>query len=264
MEGRISSWRLSNAVFAIAAMTFLLLPSLIVVPMSFSDSELIIFPPKGYSFHLYQRYVEEPGWVPATILSLRVAIWTTILSICLGVPAAYALVRGNFPGRRMLALFLLSPIMLPSVVLALAFYIYFVRISLSHGELRLVLAHCVATLPFVVVTAAAGIQTVDANIERAATIMGASRMHVFRTVTLPLVIPSIVASALFTFLISFDEIIISIFVAKAGDTTLPIKMFSSLVFEVSPVLAAISTMLTLMSALICILITFVQKSEIKA
>ena len=264
MEGRSSPWRRANAAFAIAAMIFLLLPSLIVVPMSFSDSELIIFPPKGYSFHLYQRYVEEPGWVSASILSLRVAIWTTILSICLGVPAAYALVRGNFPGRRMLAMFLLSPIMLPSVVLALAFYIYFVRISLSHGELRLVLAHCVATLPFVVVTAAAGIQTVDANIERAATIMGASRMHVFRTVTLPLVIPSIVAGALFTFLISFDEIIISIFVAKAGDTTLPIKMFSSLVFEVSPVLAAISTMLTLMSALICILITFLQKGEIKA
>lgn len=263
MEGQGSTWRRANAAFAIAAMIFLLLPSLIVVPMSFSDSELIIFPPKGYSFHLYQRYVEEPGWVPATILSLRVAIWTTILSICLGVPAAYALVRGNFPGRRMLAMFLLSPIMLPSVVLALAFYIYFVRISLSHGELRLVLAHCVATLPFVVVTAAAGIQTVDANIERAATIMGASRLYVFRTVTLPLVIPSIVAGALFTFLISFDEIIISIFVAKAGDTTLPIKMFSSLVFEVSPVLAAISTMLTLMSALICILVTFVQKGDAK-
>jgi len=263
MEGRKSPWRRANAAFAMAAMIFLLLPSLIVVPMSFSDSELIIFPPKGYSFHLYQRYVEEAGWVSATILSLRVAIWTTILSICLGVPAAYALVRGNFPGRRMLAMFLLSPIMLPSVVLALAFYIYFVRISLSHGELRLVLAHCVATLPFVVVTAAAGIQTVDANIERAATIMGASRIYVFRTVTLPLVIPSIVAGALFTFLISFDEIIISIFVAKAGDTTLPIKMFSSLVFEVSPVLAAISTMLTLMSALICILVTFVQKGEAK-
>lgn len=261
MEERISSWRRSNAVFAIAAMMFLLLPSLIVIPMSFSDSELIIFPPKGYSFQLYQRYVEEAGWVPATILSFRVAIWTTILSICLGVPAAYALVRGNFPGRRILALFLLSPIMLPSVVLALAFYIYYVGIGLSDGELRLVLAHCVATLPFVVVTAAAGIQTVDPNVERAATIMGASRVYVFRTVTLPLVIPSIVAGALFTFLISFDEIIISIFVSKAGDTTLPIKMYSSLVFEVSPVLAAISTMLTLMSALICILVTFVQKEE---
>ena len=263
MEGRKSPWRRANAAFAMAAMIFLLLPSLIVVPMSFSDSELIIFPPNGYSFHLYQRYVQEAGWVSATILSLRVAIWTTILSVCLGVPAAYALVRGNFPGRRMLAMFLLSPIMLPSVVLALALYIYFVRISLSHGELRLVLAHCVATLPFVVVTAAAGIQTVDANIERAATIMGANRTYVFRTVTLPLVIPSIVAGALFTFLISFDEIIISLFVAKAGDTTLPIKMFSSLVFEVSPVLAAISTMLTLMSALICILVTFVQKVDAK-
>lgn len=260
---RRSIWRRANAAFAVGAMIFLLLPSLIVVPMSFSDSELIIFPPKEYSFHLYKRYVQEPGWVSATILSFRVALWTTILSICLGVPAAYALVRGQFPGRRMLAMFLLSPIMLPSVVLALAFYIYFVRISLSQGEIRLVLSHCIATLPFIIVTAAAGIQTVDANIERAARIMGASRVYVFRTVTLPLVTPSIVAGALFAFLISFDEIIISIFVARAGDETLPIKMYSSLIFEVSPVLAAISTMLTVMSALICILVTFVQKGEAK-
>lgn len=261
MEGRKSIWRRVNAYFALATMIFLLLPSLIVIPLSFSNSEMIIFPPKGFSFLLYQRYVQEPGWVTASILSLRVAIWTTILSVCLGVPAAYALVRGQFPGRRVLAMFLLSPIMVPSVVLALALYVYFFRISLSHGELRLVFAHCVATLPFVVVTAAAGIQNVDANIERAATIMGATRFYVFRTVTLPLVVPSIVAGALFAFLISFDEIIISIFVARAGDSTLPVKMFSSLVFEVSPVLAAISTMLTIMSAFICILIALVQKVE---
>lgn len=261
MEERVSLWRRVNALVAISIMIFLLLPSLIVVPMSFGDSEQIIFPPKGFSLLLFQKYLDEPGWISATILSLRVAIWTTLLSVGLGVPAAYALVRGRFPGRRVLALFLLSPIMVPSVVLALALYVYFYRISMSQGELRLVIAHCVATLPFIVVTAAAGIQNIDANIERAATIMGASLLYMFRTVTLPLLVPSIVAGALFAFLISFDEIIISLFVAKAGDTTLPVKMFSSLVFEVSPVLAAISSMLTFLSAIICILIALVQKGE---
>ncbi|MBE2274853.1 MAG: ABC transporter permease [Rhodobacteraceae bacterium] len=261
MEQATSGWRRTVNLLAIVFIAFLLLPSLIVVPMSFGNSDQIIFPPKGFSVRMFEKYFSDSGWIAATLLSLRVAIWTTVLSVCLGVPAAYALVRGRFPGRRVLALFLLTPIMVPSVVLALAFYVFYFRIDLTQGELRLVLAHCVATLPFIIVTAAAGIQGTDPNIERAAMVMGAGRLYVFRTVTVPLVMPSIIAGALFTFLISFDEIIISLFVARAGDTTLPVKMFSSLVFEVSPVLAAISTMLTFLSAAICIVIALVQKGE---
>ena len=159
----------------------------------------------------------------------------------------------------LLAVFLLSPIMVPHVAVALALYIYFAEIGLRHGELRLALAHGIATLPFVVVTASAGLRQIDPALERAATVMGAGRFTVLRRVTLPLLAPSLVASGLFAFLISFDEVVISWFVARAGDTTLPVKMFASIQFEVSPVLAAISTMLTALSVVVCVAVASVQK-----
>jgi putative spermidine/putrescine transport system permease protein len=146
---------------------------------------------------------------------------TTALSLAVGVPAAYALARGRFPGKRLLALFLLSPIMVPGVVIALALYIYFARIGLRDGDVRLVLGHIVATLPFVIVTASAGLRQVDPALETAATIMGASRFTIFRKVTLPLIRSLMLAGGLFAFLISFDEVVISWFVARADTTTHP-------------------------------------------
>jgi putative spermidine/putrescine transport system permease protein len=259
MNGSLSPWRLLVNASAMAIMAFLLIPSLIVAWISFGDSNQIVFPPRGYSLILFERFFSEEGWVSATLLSLRVAIWSTIVAILLGIPAAYSLTRGNFPGRRILALFLLSPVMVPSVVIALALYVYFFAINLGQGELKLVLAHSVVTLPFVIITAAAGIRNIDPNLERAATIMGGSKFLVLRRVTIPLLMPSIVAGALFAFLISFDEVVITWFVANAGYTTLPVKMFSSIQFEVSPVLAAISTMLTGLSALICVLVAIAQR-----
>jgi putative spermidine/putrescine transport system permease protein len=259
MEQRLSGWRLALGLAVTVILLFLLLPSLITIAISFGESNQIVFPPQGFSLNLFHRFFAEEGWVSSTWLSFRVAVLSTLLALLLGVPAAYALARGSFPGRRLLALFLLSPIMVPHVAIALALYIYFTEIGLSHGELRLILAHSIATLPFVIVTASAGLRHIDPVLERAATVMGASRLTVLRRVTLPLLTPSIVAGGLFAFLISFDEVVISWFVARAGDTTLPIKMFSSIQFEVSPVLAAISTMLTALSVVICVAVAAVQK-----
>ncbi len=259
METRISGWRIALGIVVTVILLFLLLPSLITAVISFGSSNQIVFPPKGFSLTLFRRFFSEEGWVSSTWLSFRVAIWSTLLALMLGIPAAYALTRGRFPGRKILALFLLSPVMVPHVAVALALYMYFTEIGLSNGELRLVFAHAIATLPFVVVTASAGLRHIDPALERAATVMGASRLTVLRRVTLPLLTPSIIASGLFAFLISFDEVVISWFVARAGDTTLPIKMFSSIQFEVSPVLAAISTMLTALSIVICVIVATVQK-----
>jgi putative spermidine/putrescine transport system permease protein len=259
METRISGWRIALGSVVAVILLFLLLPSVITAAISFGSSNQIVFPPKGFSLNLFRRFFSEEGWVASTWLSFRVAIWSTLLALLLGIPAAYALTRGTFRGRRILALFLLSPVMVPHVAVALALYMYFTEIGLSNGELRLVLAHAIATMPFVVVTASAGLRHIDPALERAATVMGASRLTVLRRVTLPLLTPSIIASGLFAFLISFDEVVISWFVARAGDTTLPIKMFSSIQFEVSPVLAAISTMLTVLSIVICVVVASVQK-----
>ena len=242
-------------------LAFLLLPSLIIVPIAFGNVNEIIFPPRAFGFVLFQRFFTEPGWVSATLVSLRVACVTTALSLVVGVPAAYALARGRFPGRKLLALFLLSPIMVPGVVVALALYMYFARIGLHDGDVRLVLGHVVATLPFVIVTASAGLRQVDPALETAATIMGASRLTIFRRITLPLISSSMVAGGLFAFLISFDEVVISWFVARSDTTTLPVKMFSSIQWEVSAILAAISTMLTGLSVAVCLAVAGVKRKE---
>ena len=259
MEHRLSPWRLALNVVVTFIFLFLLLPSLITTIISFGDSDQIVFPPEGYSLKMFRRFFAEEGWLSSTWLSFRVAVVSTILSLLLGVPAAYALNRGEFPGRRFLVLFLLSPIMVPHVAIALALYVYFIGLGISQGYLRLILAHLIASLPFVIVTTNAGLGHIDPSLERAATVMGASRVTVLRRVTLPLLMPSIVASGLFAFLISFDEVVISWFVARAGETTLPVKMFASIQFEVSPVLAAISTMLTAMSVVICVAVAALQR-----
>lgn len=259
MKRRLSGWRVALGFAVTLILLFLLLPTLITIAISFGKGNQIVFPPQGLSLHLYRRFFTEEGWVSSAWLSLRIATLSTSLVLLLGVPAAHAIVRGNFPGRRLLALFLVSPMMVPQVSIALALFTYFTAIRLNQGELRLLAAHCIVTLPYVIMTVSAGLQHVDPALERAATIMGASRVTVLRRVTLPLLIPSIVTGGLFAFLISFDEVVISWFVAVPEYTTLPVKMFSSIRFDVSPELTAISTMLTALSVVICISMAILAK-----
>ena len=261
MTRRRTAGDLAISVLAWAILAFLLLPSLIIVPIAFGNVNEIIFPPHQFGLVLFRRFFTEPGWVAATLVSLRVAAITTIVSLLAGVPAAYALARGRFPGRKLLALFLLSPIMVPGVVVALALYLYFARVGLRDGDVRLVLGHVVATLPFVIVTASAGLRQVDPALETAATIMGASRLTIFLRITLPLIKSSVVAGGLFAFLMSFDEVVISWFVARSDTTTLPVKMFSSIQWEVSAILAAISAMLTGLSVVVCLAAAALNRKE---
>jgi putative spermidine/putrescine transport system permease protein len=258
MKNDYPSNRMLGAV-AWAILLFLLLPSLIIAPIAFGNVNEIVFPPRQFGFVLFQRFFSEHGWLSATLVSLRVACLTTMLSLAAGVPAAYAIARGDFPGRKLLAIFLLSPIMVPGVVIALGLYLYFSRLGLKDGDIRLVLAHTVATLPFVIVTSAAGLRQVDPALETAATVMGASRSRIFLEIVLPLISSSIAAGGLFAFLISFDEVVISWFVARADTITLPVKMFSSIQWEVSAILAAISTMLTVLSASVCLAVAAIRR-----
>jgi putative spermidine/putrescine transport system permease protein len=147
---------------------------------------------------------------------------------------------------------LLSPILVPIVVISLGLYLYYSRISLSGTLAGLVLAHAMYVTPFVLVTLAAGIRQLDERLEMAAVIMGATRLRVFIEVVLPQLKPSLVSAALFAFLMSFDEVVIAWFVTGPSTTTLPVTMYSSIKWESSPVLAAIATILTLLSVLICL------------
>lgn len=244
------------------AYLFLVLPSLIVIPISFGERTAIEFPPQRFSLDLYRQYFFEDQWMTATGLSLRVALGAMAISLVAGVLAAYALVRCNFPGKKLATILLLSPILVPVIAVALGLYLYFNVIGMRGSELSLILAHSVITTPFVIVTAMAGLRHIDANLEIAATVMGAGRWRTLTRVTLPMLKPAILAGALFAFLISFDEVVIAWFVAQTASPTLPVAMYSSIQWSgVSPVLAAISMLLTVLSTAICLIVAAAAGGE---
>jgi putative spermidine/putrescine transport system permease protein len=231
---------------------FLVFPSLIIVPVSFGNRVELVFPPGTYTLDLYRDYFGSRDWIEVTARSLEVALMSAALALAAGIPGAYALARLDFPGKRILVTFLLSPILVPIVVISLGLYLYYSRLSLTGTLAGLVLAHAMYVTPFVLVAIAAGIEQLDERLETAATIMGATRIRVFQSVVLPQLTPSVVSSALFAFLMSFDEVVIAWFVTGPATMTLPVKMYSSIKWESTPVLAAIATVLIAVSILICL------------
>lgn len=239
---------------------FLLVPSLIVIPVSFGAQNEIGFPPREFSFELYRTFFSSPAWTGPLLQSLKIALMATVLVLLTAVPAAYGIVRFDFRGKKAITLLMMSPIVIPAIVMALGLYLYFSYVHLTGTTLALVLGHTIYVTPFVIVMIAAGVQKLDANLEFGATLMGAGHYHMFTTVVLPQLAPSILAGGLFAFLISFDEVVISWFLASATTTTLPVKMYSSIQWEISPVIAAVSTMLTALSLVICMLGAAIQRS----
>lgn len=254
-------WRRFGNAVAYLVYFFLIMPSLIVIPMSFGTNREIVFPPTTLSLNLYREYFFESTWMAATVESLKVAFASSALSLGIGFLAAYAFVRSDFPGKSAARFVALSPMVVPTIIIALGSYLYFARLGLTGTTLGLVLAHTVHTTPFVIVTAMAGLQHVDPNLEKAATIMGAGRCTILRRVSIPLIMPALVAGGLFAFLISLDEVVIAWFLTGPTTQTLPVKMYSAIQWEISPVLAAISTLLTVLSLTVCLIAVSLQRVE---
>jgi putative spermidine/putrescine transport system permease protein len=244
-----------------ACYAFLIAPSLIVIPMSFNNSSELIFPPTTFSLRLYREFFGGADWMSAMRQSFVVAVLTTIVSVTIGIPAAYALARAEFPGKRLLGMVLMAPILVPTIAVALGLYLYFSSLGLNGSTLALVLGHSILTVPFVMVIAMSSLRHISPNLEVAAKVMGAGQLTIFRRVVLPLLAPAGLAGALFAFLISFDEVVVAWFVSGIGTTTLPVKMYSAIHWEVSPVLPVVSTLLTGLSLLVCALGASLQKKE---
>lgn len=240
---------------------FLILPSLIIIPMSFGDLNEIYFPPRSLSLFLYKQYFFESVWMATTIQSFKVATVSTVLGMFFGATSAFGIVRATFRGKKLFGALLLSPLFVPHIVIALGLYIYFASLGLQGTTLGLILGHTLFVTPFVMVVVMGALRGVDPNLESAAKIMGAGRIYTFWRVTLPLLKPALIAGGLFAFLMSFDELIISFFLAGFGTQTLPVKMYDSIVLEISPVLSAISVLLTLLAFVICVTITIIHNPD---
>jgi putative spermidine/putrescine transport system permease protein len=233
--------------FVLVVCVYLVLPTIAIAPISFSETDFIIFPPKGFSFRWYQAFFEQEAWRNAAATSFTVAAFTTLLATVIGTLAALGLRRLHRGGARLAMSLILLPMIVPTIITAVAFYGAFARLGLVGTVPGLVVAHTILALPFVVINVSAVIQKVDWRIVDAARSMGASPAVAFSKVTLPALLPGILAGAVFAFLTSFDEIVISLFIAGVGAVTLPVQMWSGIRFEISPVVAAASCLLLLLS-----------------
>jgi len=229
-------------------MAYLAAPSLLVIAMSFSGARFLEFPPRTLSLRWYGAYWSSAAWLNATLRSLQVAVIVTVLATTLGTLASIALVRVAIPGKSALRGLVVSPIVVPTIVLSIGLYNVYARWRLIGSTAGLVLAHAVLALPFVVLNVSAVLYKLDRSLDRAARSLGAGPLRTFTTVMLPLLWPGIATGAIFAFLISFDEIVIAMFVS-GSNPTLPKLMFDGIRYELNPVVAAVSSQLLVVTTL---------------
>ncbi len=231
-------------------LAFLVFPIVIIVPISFSTTGGIEFPPPGYDFTRYIAFFNSEDWVAATLLSARVAFFATVLAIPVGVALALGMVRGTFRGKGLLNGLLLGPLIVPIVIYALALFFFYRRVDLFDRELGLVLTYSVVSLPYLVLVTAARLKSFDEALEVAAMSLGASWGRALWYVTMPLTWTGVLAGSLLAFIHSFDELLIALFVTGYKTETLPRKMFTSFTDEIDPMLSVVSSLIIAVSIFI--------------
>lgn len=242
--------KIAAAIFSILIIVFLLAPFLVLIPMSFGSADIAEFPPRTLSVEQYKRFLESKPWVQALFTSIRVAVATMVISTTLGTMAAFGLVRGRFRGITAISSLLIAPRFVPIIITALAYYAFLVKIHLIGTEYGLVLAHTILACPYVIIIVSSNLRGFDRSLEQASRILGASPLQTTLRVTLPLIRPGIISAALFAFMLSFDEIVVAIFVCGTHTETLPKRMWDSLTYEMEPTLPAISTLILVATILV--------------
>lgn len=229
-------------------MVFLLAPTVIVIPMSFSESQYLEFPPRTWSTRWYGHYFGSPEWMSATATSLRVAVLTMLVATPLGVMAAYGLFVSKPRFANLIFVLFVTPIMVPVILVAIGVFYIYAKLGLVNSILGLVLAHSILAIPLVLVVVSSALKSYDMNQELVARSLGASRSKAFFLVTLPQIRFAVVTSALLSFLTSFDEVIVAMFVSGGDNATLTRNMFNALRDQIDPTIASISTIMVVISS----------------
>jgi len=247
---RVSWKQIALGAAAGCGLMFLIIPILIIIPLSFSSALYLRFPPPGFSLQWYDRFFGHPEWMASLWLSLRVAVMSMIVTVVLGVAAAMALVRGRFPGKTAVYALILSPVIVPTIITAIAIYFFFARFHLIGNPLAMALGNSVVALPLVVIIVSATLQGLDPRLEQAALSLGASPGTAFLKVTLPLIGPGVVSGALFAFLTSFDELLIPLFLSGPPTMPLTVRIWPDIIMQIDPTIAAVSSFLIAVALLI--------------
>jgi putative spermidine/putrescine transport system permease protein len=230
-----------------ALLAFILLPVLAMIWISLFENKILSFPPEGHTFGWFIHVWQQEAFRDGFFLSVRLALTSSLIALCLGVPAALAIGRGNFPGRELVNTVLMSPLMIPAIVAGTAIYLYFVNIQMRYdvelaGTLRgLTLAHTLIAIPWILRLLVASLAGLDRSVEEASLSLGASRVTTFFRITLPLIRPGITAGLLFGFIASFADVEKSLLLVGPGNITLPMAMLNYLEYRTDPAIMAVAT-----------------------
>ena len=224
---------------------FLILPTVIIIPMSVSSTAYLTFPPEGFTFKWYRDFLSDSDWMASTWFSLRIAFATALSATVIGTLTALALEKGSLPFRGAIQAMALGPIIVPHIVLGVALYLVFSPLHLNGTFIGFLVAHTVLAVPFAVITVSASLQRLDPALELAALNCGANRFQAFVHVTLPNIAPGVASGAVFAFLASFDEATVAFFISDVGGKSIGRKMFEDIDFNQTPVIAAASTLIVL-------------------
>lgn len=251
-----AAWRWLLGVWCGIVAAFLVAPSLVVIPLSFSDRASFRVPPSGWSMRWYSNLLDDPSWLSAIESSLRVGLLSALVATVAGTTAAIALTRSKFRFQKFIHSTLLAPMIAPVIILAIGIYYIYIRVGLLGTTIGFVIAHSVLALPLVLIPVMTSLQGYDRRLDDAAAICGANNFATFRQITLPLIAPGVAAGAIFAFATSFDEVVISLFIQSPYMQTLPVKMYTSVTREIDPTVAAAGTIILVLSTSLVILGTY--------
>ncbi|AZS81811.1 ABC transporter permease subunit [Achromobacter spanius] len=224
-------------------LAFLSAPAFLMIPLSFDSGSGLTWPPKGFSLQWYEQMFTSPVWMQAITRSLIVGVGTGLLAMLIGTPAAFLLVRANMRGKSAMLAFVLSPIVVPRMIIAVGMFYFFARVGLVGSMIGLILAHTVVAVPYVVITMMAVLRNYDTRLDLAAQSLGAGPWSTLRFVTFPILGAGLMSSFLFAFATSFDELTIALFASGGLNATLPKQFWDEVTLQISPVIAAVSTCL---------------------
>lgn len=258
----IGTWMIRA--IAVLAIIYLIAPLLVVIPISLSSANSLTLPPEGLSLRWYEAFLTSSPWIAATVNSLKVGFLTAVLATLLGTPAAFALTRGRFRGKGILLGLILSPVIFPRIIIAVALFYLYAELRLVGTTLGLVLGHTILAIPYVVISVSAVLKSYDVRLDQAGMILGANPWRVFWHITLPLIRPGLISAWLFSFIVSFDELTLALFVTGGLFTTLPRKMWDEMLLQVSPTLAAVSTLLIAVIIIVLTALELVRRRSVTA
>jgi putative spermidine/putrescine transport system permease protein len=259
-----SWWRALRVLITVLLVIFLVAPMIIVVIISFSSAQFLMFPPPGFSMQWYRKIFADPAWFDSLTTSIEIVVPTGLLAMIIGTAAALGLSRGNIPGKAVITGVLMSPIVVPVIVIAAGMFGAYRVWNLNGTLTGFILAHTVLTVPYVVSTVLASLQMVDEQYEKAALTLGASPWMAFRRIVLPLILPGVLSGLLFAMVISFDELVVSLFIGSPTFRPVTVQMWSDVLGDIDPTIAAIGTLLFLFSLLVLLAEAVMRQTGIGA